>query len=538
MDESAGDALLERLDAELRRRMRANPLAWIESGGRIKRLRWTPKQQEAWAKWNAGCKVLGVIGANQFGKSIFGAALTAWMALSIAPDKWLGLTPPATRWKLGPPKLIWNVTISSEKSRDGQQLELWNRIPRDLFKNRWNETTGFHNGVAVLKNGTRIVFKSSEQDVGTFEADKIDFCWIDEAIPLTYFLAVLPRTVAKKARILITAIFQESWLDDLFVQRKLHPDMKEAFDTDAIAYIGGTMRDNPHLSAAEIRLLELTMPAAERLLRIEGKVARKQSLVYGDFNEAIHGMHIHAPLSRGQADNRFEAIDPGWDNPCAVVFGFMGPGNVYHLYDEIYRRQRTVGEIASEIYLRRWIWAGLMTPTEIAEYLRLTDSGVESGLDSDALQARNRTLKQIIDAWRRTKGDCRPRVVLADEYGNQRDQAKPSSFIQQLGEFGIFAQPCSNANRMGQRQMVREALMPIDGTPRLKIDTQRCVHGLWEFQHHKSATPSAELGEHKGDREAVIDGHNHFLSAVEYAVSRKLRYVPPAMREQWPGGAA
>ncbi len=528
----------EALQRELARRLARNPLIWIDGPRGTVPLAWTAKQEQAWTR-QVGKAVFGFIGGNRLGKTVWAAAHVAQLALGIPRIAWPTLARDPRAWPLGPAREIWCTTITFEKSRDVQQRALWERIPRKLWTSRWHPKTGFSARVAELTNGTKFVFKSCEQGLRTFEGSRIDAAWIDETIPLAYFLAILPRCIDRRAPIIWTTIPDDPLLDDLFVRRALDPGTKEVLQPGDIDCVLGAMRDNPHLNEQQIRLVEALLPVDERGVRIYGRFAARQRLVYGDFAESLHVRAIDPPLRADQWANRVEVIDPGWSVPCAVLFATIGRGNSYGVYDEIYRKRRTVGEIAAEIYLRRWTWRGLMTPAEIAEYQALAEpvgGGDEEPTPEQQLR-RDRELRGLLDRWRAAKGDLRPRMTLVDEAAQQRDQGKPVSFLSQLRQYGIVAQPAPNRDKDGQRRLVRELLRPLNGLVRLWV-APRCEWTIWEFQHHREKDVRPEIGTFVADKELVLAANDHTLNCIEYLAAEAPKYAPLGAAEFPPGSIA
>lgn len=515
-------------ELELLRRMRQNPLKWIIPPGRRtpQKFRWTPKQIEAEA--GSRGKKLFLFGAgNRVGKTEWAVRRMLGLGLSLDPLTLHELPQDPLCWRLGPPKLLWCITVTKDVSREVQQKYLWERLPRCLVRRgcEYHERSGFHNNVLVLRNGTRFVFKSGEQELSTFEGNPIHGAWIDEFIPLPYLTATVVRTTDYRGPILWTTWPSAPELKDIFVDRRM-PGGVELSPEDVGAVFGG-MADNPYLSPAEIKLVQSLLDPAEVPGRIFGQFAFTSGLVYGDFHERLHVENVEFPVPWDWT--RYEIIDPGWDNPCAVLFGGVDEYGGLHCYDEIYERRRTVGEIAAMIYLRRWEHRGLMTPDELERYERLTRRTAADPQRPPTLEeelARNKQLKAVIDEWRALKGDCAPRMVLIDEASGQRDQAKQVPVRKIFSEFGIHARTASNADKTAQRRQVREKLRPLDGIVRLKVG-YRLKSMRFEFSHHRLARPDEETGEYLDDVERVVKAHNHLLSCLEYWIDAKPAWEPP-----------
>jgi hypothetical protein len=448
------------------------------------------------------------------------------MALGVEPQAWAAQPEDPHAWKLGPSRKCWCLTTTLDKSRAIQQGELWSRIPRAFWGSRWNPASGFYNSLGALSNGTLIKFKSREQGLRELESDTIDIAWVDETLELPYITALLVRLVARGGCLIWTTIPDSSDLYELFVERRIEPGSAKLLREGDVAYIGGVMRDNPHLSEREIEMLEAMLPAAEREMRVFGKFMPREGLVYAEYAEELHLEQREPPLPEDWWANRYEAIDPGWGNPCAVLFGAVDRLGVRHCYDEVYGSRMTLGQLAAQIYLRRWQWRGLMTPRETLEYQHLVADALRGGeATTEDQMTAYRKLREIMQAWRAEKGDLRPRRLLVDEYAKQSDQAKPVALIQQLAEFGLHAEPVSNRDKAGQERRVHELLRPLDGLVRIKVNAQ-CTWARYELAHHRYAPPDDRTQQYLGDRERRVDAHNHWISCLEYWCSEPAPYVP------------
>lgn len=316
----------------------------------------------------------------------------------------------------------------------------------------------------------------------------------------------------------------------MFVARQLSPGA-DPIDAREIGCVFGSMRDNIYLSESEIALAEEMMPPDEVKGRVYGLFSFREGVVYADFNERMHCYAQRWPIPGEWTCD--EIIDPGWDNPCAVLFGAVDHAGTRFCYDEIYERQRTVGQIAALIQAKRWEQRGLLTPRELQEFRAQLARG--SAADDLAAQAADdERIKELLAKYRQRLGEWRPRAVWIDEYGRQRDQAKPVSLIKQFRAFGIEARPASNRDKMGQRQKVREALRPLDGVVRLKIGLH-CNWLRWEFKHFRMEERNEITREFHGDRERVRDAHNHLMSCLEYWLSSDPQFAPPEAGAPEPG---
>lgn len=516
-------ALLDRAENA---RWKRDPLRWTRAPGAkgLTPFSWTPKQLEAF-ELARGKKLFGFLAGNRVGKSVWAARALVCNLLGIDPLRLGELPPDPAAWALGPPRVAWAITVTFQKSVDAQQRAIAACVPPCLLRSRYHEGTGFPHALCVFANGSRIVFKTPEQALDTFESNPIHVAWCDENLPLSYIRATMVRLVDYRGPLWITVWPGYKDIVDLCTKGIAAAGVggDDAIPESDRAYLFAEMLDNPHLSPAEIAVLEKVLPAHERLARVKGRPTQTRGLVYGDYRENLHCETFEPPLP---ADwTLYEAIDPGWANPCAVLFAAVDPQGVLHCYDEIYERYRTVGEIAAMIFLRRWLNRGLMLPAEVEQFQQLTkfDAFAE---DPEEQIRRDAKLLGVVQQWRARKGDCKPRMVVIDEAGKQRDQAKPVSVLRQFERFGIRPELAKNADKDGQRDMVRERLRPMDGLIRLKL-AWRMQWLRYELTRHRFAEPDEASEQYVGDRETVVKADNHLLSGLEYLCAREPRWVPP-----------
>lgn len=520
--------------------LRVNPLKWVwpesdvAKGRPPRRFEWFGKQLEAIDVQRS--RPLFLFGAgNRAGKSEWAVRKTIGTALGVDYALMHTLPQDPSTWLLGKAKTIWAVTTTYADSRETQQRLVWERTPRCLIEKgyRYLPKTGFYNNLLVFKNGSRIVFKTAEQGLETFERESIDLAWIDEWIPAVYINALMVRCADRAGQVIITTWPRDPEIQDIFVEGRGAPGLEQKLGKQDVGAVWGGMEDNPLVPRDYIKLLLRKLPPDEAAGRIYGKFAFKSGLVYADFVERVHLESGELPLATDWT--RFEAIDPGWDNPCAVLFGGVDSSGIVHCYDEIYERHRTVGELAALIFAKRWEHAGALTPAEVLEFRRRTLRQPGEQWDTpDAVERAHESIRETLDAWRRRCGDCRPRLTVCDEYGKQVNQSMTGSLIAQLGRFGITAVPASNRNREAQRARVRDMLRPIEGLVRLRIDW-RCEWLRWELAHFRHKDKDDATGEHLGDRERVIDANNHLCAALEYLLDADPKYRPPEAAPAPPG---
>lgn len=474
-------------------------------------------------------KLMGFMAGNRAGKSEWATRIAIGTLLSLNPAHLHTLPQNPRDWPLGPPRLFWALMPTFERSRDTQQRYFWDRLPRCLMQRGavWNPKNGFHGYVLPLINGSRIVFKTAQQELNTYEGDPIHGFWADEAMPLPYLQAAMVRCVDYRGFGLWTAWPSQMEMQEVFIERKLSRDGEQLRETE-VGYVSAGMADNVFLHPDEIKMIEMTSDPGEIAGRVYGRFDFRQGLVYPEYNDALHMRDQSVPCPIPADWLRYELIDPGWANPCAVNFAAVLPDGTHCIYDEIYVQHHTVAEIAALIMGRRWKWSGRLTPMEAEQYERMVLARKVIAGDTLAGQAADAAMLRSImeDYRRRCGGDCAPFEVQIDEAARQKKQGAAADELSQFAEMGIRARACENKPKEQQRKLLRDALRPLDGRVRIWI-AWPCQKTRWEFRNHGMKPVKPELREYTGDREIVIDTSNHALSNIERWLATKPVWRPP-----------
>jgi phage terminase large subunit-like protein len=172
-----------------------------------------PKQR-AFHALSATCRERLLLGANQSGKTLCGAAEMAIHLTGLYPDWWEG-----RRWKR--PIRAWAGSETSEVTRDGVQRLLLGE-PKD--ESQWGtgmiphanivDTTrrqglvGALDGVIVnhVSGGNSMLgFKTYDQGRERWQGETLDLVWFDEEPPQDIYIEGLTRTNATEGGAYITA---------------------------------------------------------------------------------------------------------------------------------------------------------------------------------------------------------------------------------------------------------------------------------------------------------------------------------------------
>ena len=475
-----------------------NPLAFTRHPDRgILPLRLWKKQREFRDLVRRVRKVAGWDGPNRAGKSmaasvviielLTGLPYEAWATLDRLPD-----VPP------GPPRYVGCITISKDKSRDGQQKYLAERIPAKWLASKgWHPKTGFGTSgpKLVLTNGSVVDFLSDLQRDVSLEAFAWHLLWIDEAVDEWVFHRGIARLADTGGKALITAVAEKAWIYRVLRQRRMSLESLEPLPADFVDTIAdSTMMDNELMSAEK---LDGTIQAwggldtREARMRVLGQYVHLEGVVFPEYSEGPGG-HLGPPIDIApQAWTKYEGADPGYALPFAWSFMGVDQAGWLHIYDEIYIRNKTPAEIAALVKAKR-------------RQHNYTEPQQPTTIDSAA------------DA--------------AKYWGQAR---KPVS--RQLLEAGIRTVPCLKyAGSVDAGEQVLRAWLK-SGKVVVHANCEWTRHNLFNYRY---ADVPTGVGEFTGDRERKVDAHNHLIDAIRYRLEAGVQWAPLAARAAAPGSFA
>jgi phage terminase large subunit-like protein len=313
------------LKVECERRKRTSPIMFYKPYESKRKAEWYPQLE--FHKSHAPIKMF--IAGNRAGKTVSGAA-----EVSLASE---GLHP-FTRYPK--PMDIWVVSLTNQMSIEVAEAEIRKLIGRASIR-RWDRQYR----VLYLVNGSRIGFKSCEQDINTFGGTSKDLIWFDEEPPGEHGYQIYKecrmRTIDRGGRIIftLTPVQGMSWTADEIYEPAIAGD-PNFFIIEASTY------DNPHLSEATIKEIEKDCTEDEKEMRFYGKYIQFSGLVYKEFDRTLHIIEPHDVPSYCK---RYRSIDHGINNPTSCHWYYVNEREEHVCYDEYYQMGKTVAENAEAI---------------------------------------------------------------------------------------------------------------------------------------------------------------------------------------------
>lgn len=316
------------LIVELQKRQKFNKLTQIEL---------YPWQHRA-ASSSATHSQTMVCCANQVGKSLGGAAITAYHLTGKYPEGWEG-------HRYTHPIYAWAAGVSGDTTRDIVQAELFGEptdpeslgtgmVPKedivDIVRRR-GASGNAYDAVIVKhydEHGThdgnsRISFKSYEMGEEKFFGRSIHWIWLDEQPPDNIYTQCLTRTVATGGKILMT------FTPESGITKTVHQFFNERGPGQDL--IQATWDDAPHLDKATKDQLLSQYPEHERKMRAEGIPFFGSGLVYPVDEGAIKVEPFEIP----EHWPAIAGMDFGWENDTAVVWlRWDRDADIVYLVDE------------------------------------------------------------------------------------------------------------------------------------------------------------------------------------------------------------
>ena len=272
-------------------------------------------------------------GGNRSGKTTAGAVEGITLSTGEVPKYYMGkgLTP-----KVPVPNEGWVVSLDYPTSRDVTEPTIRKWLPYRYIKN-WSKT----DRILELTNGSIIGFKSCDAGWEKFQGSAKHWIWFDEEPDWNVYQECQMRTIDYGGYIFgtMTPLHGMTWVfDDIYEMADNDPDIE--------VFVSQIYDNKDHLPEEEIKRVERIFTDDEKEARLYGRFIEFAGLIYKDFKKEVHCV---APFRIPNHWTKYMAVDPGINNPTAVVFLAVDPDDNCYVYDEYYETERTVEENAKAI---------------------------------------------------------------------------------------------------------------------------------------------------------------------------------------------
>jgi hypothetical protein len=228
--------------------------------------------------------------------------------------------------------------------------------------------------------------------------------------------------------------------------------------------------DNPYIPKSEIEEVRRTLSKPTFDQEYGAMFTVPSGLVYEEFNESVHVIPLEK-IKINRNNKFYKAIDFGYADPFVVLYVMETGDNRLYIFDEIYERRKSVGQIADIINKK----------------------------DDELL----------------SKYGIKPSRYDGNDWLNIADPSGASSRAT-LAERHIYTVVPKKKDIKEQIELVREELkLREDGTPSLYVGNN-CVETIREFLSYAYV-------EEGGDK--PIDDNNHAMDPLSYLCRRIRRGV-------------
>ena len=308
MQPSKAILILRALESELRTRRDNNKLADYSAY----------KKQLEFHKAGATYRERLLMAGNQLGKTWSAGFETAMHLTGRYPEKWQGRA-------FDKPVAGWAAGVTSEVTRDSVQRVLCGRInalgtgaiPKDAIKEKSLKrgvadaldtmVIRFGGGGDVQAGESLLGFKSYDQGREKFQAETLQFVWLDEEPDDDIYTESLTRTNATDGIVYMTFTPLKGMTNT--VKRFLVDKMPGTHVTTM------TINDAEHYTPEQRKAIIASYPAHERDARTKGIPSLGSGRIFAIDEESIKVDAFPIPTHWAQLGG----VDFGWDHPSAAV---------------------------------------------------------------------------------------------------------------------------------------------------------------------------------------------------------------------------
>jgi phage terminase large subunit-like protein len=297
-----------------------------------------------------------LMAGNQLGKTWSAGFETAMHLTGRYPDWWQGAM-------FDSPVAGWAAGVTSEVTRDSVQRVLCGRsnaigtgaIPKNAIKEKSMKrgvadaidtlVIQWGGGGDIQAKESMLGFKSYDQGREKFQAETLDFVWLDEEPPLDIYTESLTRTNATDGIVYMT-----------FTPLQGMSDVVKRFIIDKVPgshVTTMTIEDADHYTPEQRIAIINSYPAHERDARSKGIPTLGSGRIFPVVEETITEPSIQIPAHWP----RICGMDFGWDHPTAAAWiAWDRDTDTVHIYDAYRMKEQSAAVHSVAINARgKWI---------------------------------------------------------------------------------------------------------------------------------------------------------------------------------------
>lgn len=379
---------------------------------------------------------------------------------------------------------FWVGSQNLDRSISGSQKEIWEALPAELFCGKvWEPKNGFGGHAKVVihtRDGgyAAVEFRSADQELKTFESDKLRGVMWDENLPEALYNRLLPRLIDLRGFFLYSDINNQAWP----IER-----LEEAPPEAGVYYQNFSMYDNAqNLPPGAIEEFMAGIPQEEIDLRVHGKPGAMEGVVFKQYFDHIHAVDdfiipIEVPKWRN--------IDFGESAPLAVSWSAITPNEHIWVYREHYERGKSVYANAKMIHEA--------SGAQWREVQRGKDELHEKPWTQLVAYGGEQYVKNYLDP-----------ACFGDSNGSR------VTIAQQFEDCGIKCEPWPRVNQMGEHAMVAKFKYRLENKTWHVFKScafMRREMRIWKHKLDKDGKPvAADAYEHGNNH--LVDGQKGFIA--------------------------
>ena len=363
----------------------------------------------SWNRW--------LFGGNRTGKTEAGAVEAVMWALGCHPTR-----------KITGATEGWVVSLSTRFGRDVAQRKILKYLDKELII----ETVMLSGRKASAERGvidyilvrnrfgteSKIGFKSCDQGREKFQGEGLDWVWFDEEPPEDIYEECLLRTLDKPGSCIwgtMTPLKGKSWVyERIYLKAGFGDKGGVSDDVDSgISCVFMSWEDNPYLSSTEVKKMQATLSATALESRKYGRFMDGTGMVFCE----VHDDNIVDPFDVPAEWTRAISIDPGFTNPCAVLWIAVDPDdNIYVVADYAVAEQtvpyhvREIKKVNAELGFADSV---IIDSAALARTLGSAESVVEQ-FEREGIHVDTRVNKDVF------AGIMRMKALFHDANGNRK----------------------------------------------------------------------------------------------------------------------
>lgn len=283
-------------------------------------------------------KIRFLCGGNQSGKTEAGV----WEDVAHATGDYPDWYPAENRFRMANKGRVIVTDFGAGAGVFEEKLMHW--LPKDKIVDIQRTVKGSIQKIMIRhKTGgvSQIEVMTHEQADNAFESWTGHWAHFDEPPPREKFVATRRGLIAYHGRLWLTLTpISEPWLYDEFIANDL-PD---------VFFIVVDMRDNPHLSEAEVTSFEEGLTEDEKEARMHGRFKHLAGLVYKEFDPTVH-IIPKARVKMNASWPTYFVTDPHDQKPHFGIWAKVDPFGTVYVTDEI-KFKGTFKQYAHEVLMR------------------------------------------------------------------------------------------------------------------------------------------------------------------------------------------